>query len=89
MFIRPEQVARIVDQLAGIARARVEVSLQGDRDQITVKVEPNDSGQALEPGALQTAIAEILKLKTEVGIVAKGELPRDGILIADLRPVPE
>jgi len=89
MFIRPEQVARIVDQLGEIARARVEVSQESDRDNISVKLEPNKNGQSHDLTAMQSVVTEILKLKSEVSVVAKDELPRDGILIADLRPTPD
>ncbi len=88
MFIRPEQVSRIVDQHPEIDRARLEVSSEGDRDQIIVKCETS-SGSVENTTALQTTIADILKLKADVVMVENGELPRDGIVISDLRPVPD
>jgi len=88
MFIRPEQIARIVDQHPEIDRARLEVSTEGDRDQIIVKCE-TDSGSVEDTTALQNSVADILKLKAEVVTVANGELPRDGLIISDLRPVPD
>lgn len=87
MFIRPEQVALIVDKHDVVDRARVEINTEGDRDQIIVKLETlsNDTDHT----ALRDSIAEILKLNPEVVTVGKDELPRDGVLISDLRPVPD
>ncbi len=87
MFVRPEQVARIVDQHPGIERARVEVSTDGSRDQLTVKLESSDHNSH-DQQALDSTVAEILKLKADVVVVPRNELPKDGIVIADLRPVP-
>ena len=86
MFIRPEQVARIVDQHPEIDRARLEVSTDGDRDQIIVKCETDT--QIEDTTALQSTVADVIKLKADVVTVASGELPRDGVVISDLRPVP-
>jgi len=86
MFIRPEQVARIVDQHPEIDRARLEVSKNGDRDQIIVKCETDT--QIEDTTALQSTVADVIKLKADVVTVASGELPRDGVVISDLRPVP-
>jgi len=36
---------------------------------------------------LQSTVTDILKLKAEVIMVQSGELPRDGVIISDLRPV--
>jgi len=87
MFIRPEQVALIVDQHDVVDRARVEINTDGDRDQIIVKLETLST--ETDHTALQASIAEILKLNPEVITVGKDELPRDGVLISDLRPVPD
>lgn len=82
MFIRPEQVSDLVNRHEGIDRARVEVSTDGMADQILVKLE-SGSGQAEDFAAL---VQETLKLKAQIAVVAQGELPRDGILVSDLRP---
>ena len=81
MFIRPEQVSALVGRHDAIDRARVEVSTDGTRDVIELKVETNltDASQ-LEPIAL-----EVLNLKAKISLVALGSLPRDGILVNDLR----
>lgn len=81
MFIRPEQVAKLMSLNPDITRARIEVDFDGSRDKITVKIE---GGQ---PETIQASVAEILKLNAVVVKVAYGELPRDGVLVSDLRPV--
>ncbi len=79
MFIRPEQVASLMAENPDITRARVEVDFDGTKDQVTVKIE---GGQ---PDAIRASVAEILKLSAAVVKVDDGDLPRDGILVSDLR----
>lgn len=81
MFVRPEQVANLVAQHPQIARARVEVTHDGQRDEMTVKLETT----ATDTAVFEAAIGEVLKLNGKVELVAPGNLPRDGIVIADLR----
>lgn len=83
MFIRPEQVANLMSCHPEIERARVEVDFDGSKDLITVKVEA--SGDQSE--AIQASVTEILKLRATVVQVADGVLPRDGVLVSDLRAV--
>ncbi len=82
MFIRPEQVASLVDRHPEIDRARVEVHFDGKTDKINVTLETN----VLDASAFHASVADILQLRADVSVVAKGELPRDGVVIADLRP---
>ena len=81
MFIRPEQVSAMVDRHPDINRARVEVSFDGSTEWIDVKLESglNDAAQ------FEQLVQETLKLKARITIVDQGDLPRDGILVADLR----
>lgn len=81
MFIRPEQVATLMSRHPEIDRARVEVTTDGIADRIEVKLETSVS----DPDRFRTAIAETLKLKADVSLVGKGELPRDGVVISDQR----
>lgn len=81
MFVRPEQVASLVVRYPEIARARIEVRHDGQRDQMLVKLET----QATDETVFEAAIREVLKLNGEVQLVALGSLPRDGVVIADLR----
>jgi len=82
MFIRPEQVASLMARHPEIARARVEVSFDGKTDQLEVKLETENTDVA----GYAASVAEILKLRAAVVIVAKGALPRDGVVISDIRP---
>ena len=86
MFIRPEQVSAMVDRHPEIDRARVEVSFDGSTEWIDVKLESS----LKDVGQLEELVRETLKLKARINVVDDGELPRDGILVADLREnVPE
>ncbi len=81
MFIRPEQVSAMVDRHPEIDRARVEVSFDGSAEWIDVKLESTlkDAGQ------FESLVQEILKLKARITVVDAGAIPRDGILVSDLR----
>ncbi len=81
MFVRPEQVASLVGRHPEIARARIEVTHDGKRDQMLVKLET----QATDEAVFEAAIREVLKLNGAIQLVAPGSLPRDGVVIADLR----
>jgi len=83
MFIRPEQVATLVARHADVARARVEVTRADGADHIAVQVE-TDGGDA---DAIAASVNDILKLRADVTLLAPGALPRDGVVIADLRPI--
>ncbi len=81
MFVRPEQVAALVDKHDEIVKARVIAARQGEMDTMTVQIE--------SPGGDDTAYArsvvEVLKLKGAIEVVAPGSLPRDGLVIEDQR----
>ncbi|MEQ8290997.1 MAG: phenylacetate--CoA ligase family protein, partial [Roseovarius sp.] len=81
MFVRPEQVAALVSRHDEISRARVIASREGEMDVMTVQIEA-DGG---EPEAYAGAVADTLKLKGRIEIVAKGSLPNDGKVIEDQR----
>lgn len=81
MFVRPEQVAQLVARHAEIARARVVASRDGEMDVMTVRIETD----AADATAYEGSVAEVLKLKGKVELVAPGALPRDGLVIEDQR----
>ncbi|MDB4222527.1 AMP-binding protein [Granulosicoccus sp.] len=81
MFIRPEQISAMVDRHAQINRARVEVSFDGSAEWIDVMIESNMKGAE----QFENIVRETLKLKTRVTVVNDGDLPRDGILVSDMR----
>jgi phenylacetate-CoA ligase len=81
MFIRPEQVARLLMRHPEISKARAQIGHDGSNDTLVVKLETNGSDTA----AYKAAIADEFKLKAEVIIVNEGSLPRDGVVIEDQR----
>jgi phenylacetate-CoA ligase len=81
MFVRPEQVADLVERLDNVDRARVVVDRDGDADRMTVLVE----GTGLDSDSIGHAVQEILKLKARITCCALGDIPRDGIVIEDQR----
>lgn len=83
MFIRPEQVATLLARHPEIDRARVEIQFDGKTEHVDIKLE--SEGTDVAPYA--ASVAEILKLRVNIVMVAKGALPRDGVVISDLRPV--
>ncbi|MCF3972622.1 phenylacetate--CoA ligase family protein [Paracoccus salsus] len=81
MFVRPEQVAALVARHPEIARARVIADRDGEMDVMTVQLEsPADSVDAYV-----TSVADTLKLRGVIQIVAPGSLPNDGKVIEDRR----
>jgi phenylacetate-CoA ligase len=81
MFVRPEQVAALVARHAEISRARVIASRDGEMDVMTVMIEAPGGA----PETYAGSVADLLKLKGRVEIVAPGSLPNDGKVIEDLR----
>lgn len=81
MFIRPEQVAALVAKHDEIVKARVIASRQGEMDAMTVQIEA-DGGDGT---AYAKTVVEVMKLKGAIEVVAPGSLPKDGLVIEDLR----
>ncbi|MEM9270033.1 MAG: phenylacetate--CoA ligase family protein, partial [Pseudomonadota bacterium] len=80
MFVRPEQVASLVERLDGVERARVIAGREGEADTLHVKLEgAGDAAQA------EAAVQDVLKLRGSVEFVGTGALPRDGVVIEDTR----
>jgi len=81
LFVRPEQVADLVSSHKDIQRARVIATREGEMDVMTVKIETDHQDLA----AFEASIKSTLKLKGNVELVSPGSLPRDGVVIQDLR----
>ncbi len=81
MFVRPEQVAQLVEKHGEIVKARVIASREGEMDVMKVQVE----AQGGNGDAFAASVVDILKLKGAVEVVAPGSLPKDGLVIEDLR----
>ncbi|RED51542.1 phenylacetate--CoA ligase family protein [Aestuariispira insulae] len=84
MFVDPAQVDRVVKAHAPIMKARLEVNLVDNKDQMVLKVETEDLSEGFRDqvaGSLQTEC----KLKGVVELMAPGSLPNDGKVIDDQR----
>ena len=81
LFVRPEQVADLVSSHKDIQRARIVATREGEMDVMTVKIETENN----DTDAFNSSIVSKLKLKGNVELVSPGSLPRDGVIIEDLR----
>jgi len=81
MFVRPEQVADFVAKHAEVAKARVIASREGEKDVMVVQIEATGGDTA----AYEASVAQLLKLKGRVELMAPGSLPNDGKVIDDQR----
>ncbi|MFA3916927.1 phenylacetate--CoA ligase family protein [Ruegeria hyattellae] len=81
MFVRPEQVAALVEKHDEIVKARVIAARQGEMDVMTVQIESAGG----DDRAYAKSVTEVLKLKGAVEVVTPGSLPRDGLVIEDQR----
>jgi len=81
MFVRPEQVAALVDAHTEVARARVIARREGEMDAMTVQIET----EATDAAHYEKTVAATLKLKGQIELIRPGGLPRDGLVIEDQR----
>ncbi len=81
MFVRPEQVAALVARHSHVHKARVIVTRENEMDKMHVRIEA-DGGDWTEYGE---DVHDLLKLRATIEVVAPGDLPKDGIVIEDLR----
>jgi phenylacetate-CoA ligase len=81
MFVRPEQVAELVNAHPEVARARVIARREGEMDAMTVQIET----EATDAAHYETTVAAKLKLKGQIELIRPGGLPRDGLVIEDQR----
>jgi phenylacetate-CoA ligase len=81
MFVRPEQVAALVEKHDEITKARIIASRDGEMDVMTVQLET----EGTHSDAYAASIADVLKLKGRIELVTPGSLPNDGLVIEDQR----
>jgi phenylacetate-coenzyme A ligase PaaK-like adenylate-forming protein len=81
MFVRPEQVATLVDRHPDILRARVIAGREGEMDVMTVQLEVT----AGDADSFAATVVDVLKLKGTIQVLAPGSLPNDGLVIEDRR----
>jgi phenylacetate-CoA ligase len=84
MFVDPKQVAEVVRRHPEIGRARLVVSRNGERDAMTLHVEPGN-GPDPDAEAIGLALRDVTKLGGQVLVAPRGSLPNDGKVIADER----
>ena len=81
MFVRPEQVADLVSRHAEVHRARVIADREGEQDVMLVQVEADSP----DIDKIAGTVADVLKLRGKVEVLAPGALPNDGKVIEDRR----
>ncbi len=81
MFVRPEQVAALVEKHDEIVKARVVARREGEMDVMTVQIEAEGG----DDRAYAKSVAEVLKLKGAIEVVKPDSLPKDGLVIEDQR----
>lgn len=84
MFVDPKQVAELIRRHPEIAKARLAVFRDGDRDAMRLDVEPAGQG-SLDLKAVEAALRDVTGLSGTVAQAAPGSLPNDGKVIADER----
>ncbi len=84
MFVHAGQIAELLKRHPELRRARllVEGEMAQDRMRLLVEVAGQPAGLA---ASLAESLRDITKLRGEVGLVAPGSLPNDGLVIQDLR----
>ena len=85
MFVHPEQVARIVARFEQVNKARLVVSGETGRDDMTLFVEVDGEPAAGLQEKLGNVVREETKLRAVIVFVGVGELANDGKVIEDSR----
>jgi phenylacetate-coenzyme A ligase PaaK-like adenylate-forming protein len=84
MFVHPKQVAEVAARHPELKRLRLVVGREAEQDTMTLMAESATRETALE-AAIAATLQSVTKLKGAVKLVAPGELPNDGKVIADER----
>ncbi len=84
MFVRPEQMAQLVTRHPEIERARLVIDWQNETDMMTLRYE-SDSGSEALSNAIEESIRELFKVRGGVELVDANSLPKDGVVIEDIR----
>ena len=86
MFVHPRQVAEVAARHPELTRLRLVVGREREQDIMTLIAECASPAASLE-AAVAATLQSVTKLKGAVKFVAPGELPNDGKVIDDERPV--
>jgi phenylacetate-CoA ligase len=87
MFVHPAQVADVVKRHPAIVKARLVVDRAGDSDTMTLLCAFAAPPDAAVIAAVAQSVQTVCKLRGDVTPVAAAELPNDGKVIEDRRPV--
>lgn len=87
MFVHPEQVAAVIGAFDEVGRARLVVGRADEKDAMILRCETSGGESVVLSEALAAALSETTKLRGTVELVAPGELPNDGKVIDDTRPL--
>ena len=89
MFVHPSQVAAVVARHDEIRRARLEISRVENTDVMKMLCEVTAASGLGDDftRAVAESIREVCKLRGEVELVETGQLPNDGKVIDDQRPI--
>ncbi len=86
MFVHPKQVAEVGARHPELGRLRLVVGRAREQDTMTLVAECASPAAPLET-AVAATLQSVTKLKGAIKFVKPGELPNDGKVIADERPV--
>ncbi|MBX2867166.1 MAG: AMP-binding protein [Acidiferrobacterales bacterium] len=84
MFVRPEQVAELLKRYPQIIRARLVIDWIDQTDKMTMHCEVESQDENLSD-AIGVSIRDLFKVRGAVELVEKGSLPKDGVVIEDIR----
>ncbi len=86
MFVHAKQIGEIAKRHPEVQKLRLAVTRSEEQDAMILRVEAAKDSPELR-AALAATLQAVTKLKGGVEIVAPGELPNDGKVIADERPI--
>lgn len=87
MFVRPSQVAQVLNQHPEVLKGRLVVERINDADSMALHCELIAEAPDHLADALVSTIRQVCNLRGEVRFVPAGSLANDGKVIDDLRPV--
>jgi phenylacetate-CoA ligase len=87
MFVRPSQIAQIVNQHPEIVKGRLVVETVNDADSMVLHCETTAEASVALVDAIVATVRQICNLRGEVVCVPVDSLANDGKVIDDLRPV--
>ena len=84
MFVRPEQINKLLIRHPQLKRAKLVIDWIDQTDQMTLHCETDQPCGELAD-AISNSIRDVCKVRGEVKLVEPGSLENDGLVIADIR----